>query len=59
MVIEYDQYEVMAYHIRNNLQYYPKDRMGVSVCVKKRITYLWLRIKSEIDMVPCLDDNFK
>lgn len=46
--------------IQNIIQ---KIKMGVSdwecVCVRERITYLWLRRKSEIDMVACLDDNFK
>lgn len=41
-------------HIRNNLEYYSKDRMYV----RGRLTYLWLRIKLEIDMVAYLD-NFK
>lgn len=29
------------------------------MCVYKRITYLWLRIRSEIDIVAYLDDTFK
>lgn len=55
--IEYDQYTAMDYHIRNNLECYAKDRMGMSMCKgENNVSLVQNKIR---DMVPCLDDNFK
>lgn len=44
--IEYDQYEVMESHIRNNLEHCSKGRMDVSVCVENNISLVKKKVRN-------------